>query len=139
MDRYTEAEERPKAFEEMGRQIQQYMKFVEAYKMKVKPWGENFFLKFSFRLHNIWRNLLASVHEVDANAAVWLFNLQDEQFDHLDEADVTKVDRLTCDVMMWMNSAMGQQSKMSLSVDPTVKVKDIQEKIRVSGDKHTFK
>lgn len=66
-------------------------------------------------------------------------NLQDEQFDHLDEADVTKVDRLTCDVMMWMNSAMGQQSKMSLSVDPTVKVKDIQEKIRVSGDKHTFK
>lgn len=37
MERYTEAEERPKAFEEMGRQIQQYMKFVEAYKMKVKP------------------------------------------------------------------------------------------------------
>lgn len=35
MERYTEAEERPKAFEEMGRQIQQYMKFVEAYKMKV--------------------------------------------------------------------------------------------------------
>ena len=35
-ERYTEAEERPKAFEEMGKQIQQYMKFVEAYKMKVK-------------------------------------------------------------------------------------------------------
>lgn len=31
-----EAEERPKAFEELGKQIQQYMKFVEAYKMKVK-------------------------------------------------------------------------------------------------------
>lgn len=41
MERYTEAEERPKAFEEMGRQIQQYMKFVEAYKMKVKSWMEN--------------------------------------------------------------------------------------------------
>uniref|UniRef100_A0A674MC70 Heat shock protein 4b n=1 Tax=Takifugu rubripes TaxID=31033 RepID=A0A674MC70_TAKRU len=88
MERYTEAEERPKAFEEMGRQIQQYMKFVEAYKMK------------------------------------------DEQYDHLDEADVTKVDKLTCDAMIWMNSAMGQQSKMSLSVDPSVKVKDIQAKIR---------
>lgn len=35
-ERYAEAEERPKAFEELGKQIQQYMKFVEAYKMKVK-------------------------------------------------------------------------------------------------------
>lgn len=35
-ERFTEAEERPKAFEELGKQIQQYMKFVEAYKMKVK-------------------------------------------------------------------------------------------------------
>lgn len=33
-ERYTEAELRPKAFEEMGKQIQQYMKFVEAYKIK---------------------------------------------------------------------------------------------------------
>lgn len=69
---------------------------------------------------------------------MWLFNLQDEQYDHLEEADVTKVDKLTCDVMIWMNSAMGQQSKLSLSVDPSVKVKDIQAKIRVSGDKRTF-
>lgn len=35
LERYMEAEERPKAFDEMGKQIQQYMKFVEAYKMKV--------------------------------------------------------------------------------------------------------
>lgn len=34
-DRYAESEERPKAFEELGKQIQQYMKFIEAYKMKV--------------------------------------------------------------------------------------------------------
>lgn len=67
-----------------------------------------------------------------------LFILQDEQYDHLDEADVTKVDKLTCDAMIWMNSAMGQQSKLSLSVDPSVKVKDIQTKIRVSGDKRAF-
>ncbi|XP_041799597.1 heat shock 70 kDa protein 4b [Chelmon rostratus] len=87
-ERYTEAEERPKAYEEMGKQIQQYMKFVESYKMK------------------------------------------EEQYDHLDEADVTKVDKLTSDAMVWMNSAMNQQSKLSLSVDPSVKVKDIQAKTR---------
>ncbi|KAG8004385.1 Heat shock 70 kDa protein 4 [Nibea albiflora] len=87
-ERYTEAEERPKAFDEMGKQIQQYMKFVEAYKMK------------------------------------------EEQYDHLDEADVTKVDKMTSDAMIWMNSAMNQQSKLSLSVDPSIKVKDVQAKTR---------
>uniref|UniRef100_A0A4W6E6D9 Heat shock protein 4b n=1 Tax=Lates calcarifer TaxID=8187 RepID=A0A4W6E6D9_LATCA len=88
-ERYTEAEERPKAFEEMGKQIQQYMKFVEAYKMK------------------------------------------EEQYDHLDEADVTKVDKLTSDAMIWMNSTMNQQSKQSLTVDPFIKVKDIKAKTRL--------
>lgn len=34
-ERYTEFEERPKAFNELGRQLQQYMKIVEAYKTKV--------------------------------------------------------------------------------------------------------
>ncbi|KAK2873149.1 hypothetical protein QQF64_017105 [Cirrhinus molitorella] len=33
-NRFVEAEERPKAFDELGRQIQQYMKIVEAYKAK---------------------------------------------------------------------------------------------------------
>lgn len=69
---------------------------------------------------------------------MWLIDLQDEQYDHLDEADVTKVDKLTGDAMIWMNSAMGQQGKMILSVDPSVKVKDIQAKTRVSRDKHAF-
>ncbi|XP_054453020.1 heat shock 70 kDa protein 4b [Anoplopoma fimbria] len=87
-ERYTEAEERPRAFEELGKQIQQYMKFVEAYKMK------------------------------------------EEQYDHLDEADVKKVDKQTSDAMMWMNSAMNQQSKQSLTMDPSVKAKDIQAKTR---------
>ncbi|XP_045887640.1 heat shock 70 kDa protein 4-like isoform X2 [Micropterus dolomieu] len=87
-ERYMEAEERPKAFEELGKQIQQYMKFVEAFKIK------------------------------------------EEQYDHLDEADVTKVDKLTNDAMIWMNSAMNQQSKQSLAVDPPIKVKDIQAKTR---------
>nr|XP_061792694.1 heat shock 70 kDa protein 4-like isoform X2 [Nerophis lumbriciformis] len=87
-ERYTEAEERPKAFDELGKQIQQYMKFVEACKMK------------------------------------------EEQYDHIDEADVTKVDKLATEVMMWMNSAMNQQSKQSLTMDPSVKVKEIQAKTK---------
>lgn len=33
--------------------------------------------------------------------------------------------------MVWMNSAMNQQSKQSLTVDPSFKVKDIKEKTRV--------
>ncbi|KAF7668685.1 hypothetical protein LDENG_00294630 [Lucifuga dentata] len=87
-ERHMEAEERPKAYEELGKQIQQYMKFVEAYKMK------------------------------------------EEQYDHLDDADASKVDKLTNDAMIWMNTAMNQQSKQSLTVDPPVKVKDIQAKMR---------
>ncbi len=43
------------------------------------------------------------------------------------------MDKLTSEAMMWMNSAMNQQSKLSLSVDPSVKVKDIQSKTRVSS------
>lgn len=87
-ERYAEAEERPKAFEELGKQIQLYMKAVEAFKTK------------------------------------------EEQYDHLEEADVNKVDKLASDAMIWMNSAMNQQSKQSLTVDPSVKVKDIQAKTR---------
>ncbi|XP_059371411.1 heat shock 70 kDa protein 4-like [Carassius carassius] len=87
-ERYTEFEERPKAFDELGGQLQQYMKIVEAYKTK------------------------------------------EEQYDHLEEAEVQKVDRMVNDVMIWMNSKMNQQSKQSLSVEPAVKTMDIQAKTR---------
>lgn len=87
-ERYTEFEERPKAFEELGRQLQQFMKIVEAYKTK------------------------------------------EEQYDHLDEAEVQKVDRMVNDVMIWMNSKMNQQSKQSLAVEPVVKTSEIQAKTR---------
>ncbi|XP_030649355.1 heat shock 70 kDa protein 4a isoform X2 [Chanos chanos] len=87
-DRYVEAEERPKAFEELGKQIQQYMKIIEAYKTK------------------------------------------DEQYDHLDEAEVTKVDKLVSEAMVWMNSKMNQQSKQNLNEDPVVKVSEIQAKTK---------
>ncbi|XP_059377252.1 heat shock 70 kDa protein 4-like [Carassius carassius] len=87
-DRYTEFEERPKAFDELGRQLQQYMKIVEAYKTK------------------------------------------EEQYDHLEEAEVQKVDRMVNDVMIWMNSKMNQQSKQSLALEPVVKTTEIQAKTR---------
>ncbi|XP_066524230.1 heat shock 70 kDa protein 4b [Hoplias malabaricus] len=87
-DRYTESEERPKAFEDLGKQLQQYMKIVEAYKMK------------------------------------------EEQYDHLDEAEIQKVDRMINDVMIWMNSKMNQQSKQTLNVDPVVKAVEITAKTR---------
>uniref|UniRef100_A0A8C6KN38 Heat shock protein 4b n=1 Tax=Nothobranchius furzeri TaxID=105023 RepID=A0A8C6KN38_NOTFU len=61
-----------------------------------------------------------------------LAELKDELYDHLDEADVNKVDKLATDAMMWMNSAMNQQSKQSLTADPVSKVKDIRAKTRVS-------
>lgn len=39
MERYQDAEERPKVFEKMGKLLQQYMKIVEAYKTKVTTWA----------------------------------------------------------------------------------------------------
>lgn len=115
----------------MGRQIQQYMKFTEAYKMKVKLDVEDTYsaLDHVKQPKALWtsRNDACNKHH-----CFLLFYFQEEQYDHLDEADVTKVEKLTNDAMIWMNNAMGQQSKQSLSVDPTVKVKDIQAKMRVS-------
>lgn len=37
-ERYMEAEERPRAFQELGRLIQMYMKIIDAYKAKVVTW-----------------------------------------------------------------------------------------------------
>ncbi|MEQ2197205.1 hypothetical protein XENOCAPTIV_025367, partial [Xenoophorus captivus] len=87
-DRYMEAEERPKAFEELGRQIQMYMKIVEAYKAK------------------------------------------DEQYDHLDELEVTRVDKQVNEAMAWMNTKINQQNSQDLTVDPVVKVGEIKSKAK---------
>uniref|UniRef100_A0A8C7XDT3 Heat shock protein family A (Hsp70) member 4 n=1 Tax=Oryzias sinensis TaxID=183150 RepID=A0A8C7XDT3_9TELE len=86
--RYMEAEERPKAFEELGRRIQMYMKIVEAYKAK------------------------------------------EEQYDHLDEMEVTQVDKQVNEAMIWMNSKLNQQNSHDLALDPVVKVGEIQAKSR---------
>ncbi|KAM6907849.1 heat shock 70 kDa protein 4a isoform 2-T2 [Xenentodon cancila] len=87
-DRCMEALERPKAFEELGRQIQMYMKIIEAYKAK------------------------------------------DEQYEHLDELEVTRVDKLINDVMVWMNSKINLQNSQDLTRDPVVKVEEIQAKTK---------
>ncbi|XP_063342196.1 heat shock 70 kDa protein 4a [Pelmatolapia mariae] len=87
-ERYVEAEERPKAFEELGRQIQMYMKIIEAYKAKV------------------------------------------ELYDHLDELEVTRVDKQVNDAMVWMNGKMNQQNNQDLTLDPVVKVTEIKAKIK---------
>ncbi|XP_073335473.1 heat shock 70 kDa protein 4a isoform X2 [Pagrus major] len=87
-ERYMESEERPKAFEELGRQIQLYMKIIEAYKAK------------------------------------------DEQYSHLDELEVTRVDKQVNDAMVWMNSKMNQQNSQDLTLEPVVKVQEIQAKTK---------
>uniref|UniRef100_A0A8C9VTI7 Heat shock protein 4b n=1 Tax=Scleropages formosus TaxID=113540 RepID=A0A8C9VTI7_SCLFO len=87
-ERYTESVERPKAFEELGKQIQQYMKAVEAFKMK------------------------------------------EEQYDHLDEEEVSKVDKMVNEAMIWMNNKINQQNKQSLTLDPVIKYSEIQSKTK---------
>ncbi|XP_061904730.1 heat shock 70 kDa protein 4a [Entelurus aequoreus] len=84
VERAMEAEERPKAFEELGRQIQMYMKIIAAYKAK------------------------------------------DEQYDHFDELEVTRVEKQVNDTMAWMNGKMNQQNNQDLTLDPVVKVNEIQ-------------
>ncbi|XP_054611871.1 heat shock 70 kDa protein 4a [Dunckerocampus dactyliophorus] len=86
VERALEAEERPKAFEELGRQIQMYMKITAAYKAK------------------------------------------DEQYDHLDELEVTRAEKQVNDAMVWMNGKMNLQNNQDLTLDPVVKVKEIQAK-----------
>ncbi|KAF7206183.1 heat shock 70 kDa protein 4 [Nothobranchius furzeri] len=87
-ERHVEAEERPKAFEELGRQIQKYMKIVEAYKAK------------------------------------------NEQYDHLDELEVTRVDKQVTDTIAWMSVKINQQNSQDLTSDPVVKVGEIQAKTK---------
>uniref|UniRef100_A0A673XY62 Heat shock protein 4b n=1 Tax=Salmo trutta TaxID=8032 RepID=A0A673XY62_SALTR len=87
-ERYMESEERPRAFDDMGKQIQMYMKVVEAYKTK------------------------------------------EEQYDHLDQEEINKVDKMVNEAMIWLNSKMNQQSKLSLTVEPAVRVREIQDKTK---------
>lgn len=87
-ERYMEAEERPRAFQELGRLIQMYMKIIDAYKAK------------------------------------------DELYDHMDELEVTSVEKQVKAAMIWMNGKMNHQNNQDLTLEPVVKVAEIQAKIK---------
>ncbi|XP_049598516.1 heat shock 70 kDa protein 4a [Syngnathus scovelli] len=87
-ERAMEAEERPRSFEELGRQIQSYMKIINAFKAK------------------------------------------DEQYAHLDELEVTRLEKQVNDAMAWMNNKMNLQNKQDLTLNPVVKVSEIQAKCK---------
>ncbi|XP_078407150.1 heat shock 70 kDa protein 4-like [Cetorhinus maximus] len=87
-DRYQEFEDRPRAFDELGRQMQQYMKIINSYRNK------------------------------------------EEQYDHLDPADMEKVGKHVQEAMEWMNSKMNLQSKQSLTQAPLVKCAEIRAKVK---------
>ncbi|XP_041613816.1 heat shock 70 kDa protein 4L [Vulpes lagopus] len=50
---------------------------------------------------------------------------KDERYDHLDPADVEKVEKYISEAMSWLNSKMNAQNKLSLTQDPVVKVSEI--------------
>eukprot|EP00069_Balaena_mysticetus_P004870 bmy_17668T0 len=86
--RFQESEERPKLFDELGKQIQQYMKVISSFKNK------------------------------------------EDQYDHLDAVDLVRVQKSTNEAMEWMNNKLNLQNKQSLTVDPVVKAKEIEAKIK---------
>ncbi len=112
-----EAEERPKALDELGRQIQQYMKVVEAYKAKV---SHATFIYIAF--YTLQMGWITFLH---------LLLTQDELYDHLDELEMMKVEKQVNETMTWMNNTMNLQSKQSLSQDPVVKAQEIQAQTKV--------
>lgn len=119
-ERAMEAEDQPKAFEELGKQIQQYMKIIEAYKAKVIffLWGEYIFCG------ETWSRTCFHLYVIS-------FLKKDELYDHLEELEVMKVEKQVNDTMAWMNNKMNQQSKQSLTVEPVVKACEILAKTKV--------
>lgn len=57
--------------------------------------------------------------------------MQEDQYDHLDAADMLKVEKSTNEAMEWMNNRLNLQSKQSLTADPVVKAKEIEAKMKV--------
>uniref|UniRef100_A0A8D2CUW4 Heat shock 70 kDa protein 4L n=1 Tax=Sciurus vulgaris TaxID=55149 RepID=A0A8D2CUW4_SCIVU len=50
---------------------------------------------------------------------------KDERYDHLDPAEMEKVEKYISDAMIWLNTKMNAQNKLSLTQDPVVKVSEI--------------
>ncbi|KAM5287786.1 heat shock protein 105 kDa isoform 3-T3 [Ctenodactylus gundi] len=58
------------------------------------------------------------------------FRNKDEQYNHIDESEMKKVEKSVNEVMEWMNNVMNAQAKKSLDQDPVVCVREIKAKIR---------
>ncbi|XP_053884971.1 heat shock 70 kDa protein 4L isoform X1 [Malaclemys terrapin pileata] len=57
--------------------------------------------------------------------AVEAFKNKDEKYDHLDPAEMEKVEKCISEAMNWLNTKMNAQNKLSLTQDPVVKVAEI--------------
>ncbi|NXR10940.1 HS74L protein, partial [Semnornis frantzii] len=60
--------------------------------------------------------------------AVEAYKNKDEKYDHLDPAEMEKVEKYINEAMNWLNSKMNAQNKLSLTQDPVVKVAEIMSK-----------
>lgn len=63
--------------------------------------------------------------------SIFFFPSQDEKYEHIDPADMEKVEKYTSDAMNWLNSKMNAQNRLSLTQDPVVKVAEIIAKSKV--------
>ncbi|KYO47370.1 heat shock 70 kDa protein 4L [Alligator mississippiensis] len=57
--------------------------------------------------------------------AVEAFRNKDEKYDHLDPAEIEKVEKCISDAMSWLNTKMNAQNKLGPTQDPVVKVAEI--------------
>ncbi|XP_069711314.1 heat shock 70 kDa protein 4L isoform X3 [Phaenicophaeus curvirostris] len=57
--------------------------------------------------------------------AVEAYKNKDEKYDHLDPAEMDKVEKYVNEAMNWLNGKMNAQNKLSLTQDPVVKVAEI--------------
>ncbi|XP_041123817.1 heat shock 70 kDa protein 4L-like [Polyodon spathula] len=57
--------------------------------------------------------------------AVEAYKRKDERYDHVEAAEMVKVEKCVSETMVWMNSKMNAQSKLSAAQDPVVKVAEI--------------
>ncbi|KAI5941857.1 heat shock 70 kDa protein 4L [Manis javanica] len=60
--------------------------------------------------------------------------IKDERYDHLDPAEMEKVEKYISEAMNWLNSKMNAQNKLSLTRDPVVKVSEIVAKSKELDD-----
>lgn len=59
---------------------------------------------------------------------------KDERYDHLDPAEMEKVEKYISEAMSWLNSKMNAQNKLSLTQDPVVRVSEIVTKSKELDD-----